>query len=177
MILIYTALLCEAQSFIEYLKLKKVNSLPKIYQNDNYLVVIGGIGKENTVKSLNYIFLNYTISKAINIGVAGVSSKTIKIGELFCCNHQILNIKYLQLKTVDNPQRGTNIAEVTLYDMEGEYFKEECMKHLRNNNLYIFKIVSDYLNDEILEKDFIKSLIKPYKVAILECKLKNDIIL
>ncbi len=167
MILIYTALLCEAQSFIEYYKLAKINSSPKIYQNDKYLVVIGGIGKENTIKSLSYIFDNYTISKAINIGVAGVSSEDIKIGELFCCNHEILNIKYLQLATVDNPQVKNNSDELSLYDMEGFYFQQECSKFLLSSNIYIYKVVSDYLSDEVLKKDFIKSLIKPYILTIL----------
>ena len=57
MILIHTALLCEAQTFIEEYKLKKINS--KIYRNDKVILLISGIGKENTISSLDYMFLNY----------------------------------------------------------------------------------------------------------------------
>ena len=77
MILIYCALLCEAQSFIEYFRLKKINSTPKIYANDNIINCIGGVGKENTQNSLNYIFKNYKISKAFNIGIAGIKTKIL----------------------------------------------------------------------------------------------------
>jgi len=47
MILIHTALRCEAQTFIEYYKLKKLNS--KIYLNDEIAVLISSIGKQNTI--------------------------------------------------------------------------------------------------------------------------------
>ena len=163
MILIHTALLCEAQTFIEVLKLKKINSIPKIYKNKKYIVLIGGVGKDNTLNSLEYIFKNYTISKAINIGVAGSSNLSIKIGELFCCNHKLKDIKWLPLNTVDKPQTK-NSGENCLYDMEGKYFLENCFKNIDEENIFIYKVVSDYLSDEILPKDFIKRLIRKINI-------------
>ena len=163
MTLIHTALLCEAQTFIEKFKLKKINSIPKIYSNDDILVLISGVGKENTFKSLEYLFKNYTISKAINIGVAGVSSNSINIGELYCCNKQLKDIKWLPLETVETPQTTNISKQITLYDMEAKYFLDICLKFLDEKDIYIFKVVSDYLSDEILPKDFIKKLI--YQVS------------
>lgn len=159
MILIYTALLCEAQCFIERYKLKKINSKPKIYTNNKIIICIGGVGKENTFNSLNYIFNNFTIKKAYNIGIAGINNKNIKIGSLFCTTANIKDIPYLQLTTVDKPQVKTTAKEISLYDMEGKYFLEICLKYLTNNNIFILKIVSDHLDLFKLSKDEIKKLI------------------
>ena len=167
MILIHTALLCEAQTFIEVLKLKKTNSIPKIYSNEKYIVLIGGVGKENTINSLEYILKKYKISKAVNIGVAGTSNKSIQIGELFCSNKKLKDIKFLPLKTVDKPQEKGDIDNNYLYDMEGKYFLEICCNYLDENDILIFKVVSDYLCLDILPKDFIKSLIKDISPKII----------
>ncbi len=158
MILIHTALLCEAQSFIEFYKLKKVNS--KIYKNDDIVVLISGVGKENTISTLDLMFLNYDIKKAINIGVAGCNDTNIKIGKLFCTNHTLKDINNLPLKTVNKPQTISDTKNRILYDMEGKYFRDIASNYLNHDDIFIFKIVSDYLNSEILKKDYIKSLIK-----------------
>ena len=160
MILIHTALLCEAQTFIEKLKLKKTNSNPKIYSNDTYLVVISGIGEENTINALKYIFTNYTIETAYNIGVAGIKDTSISIGELFCINHQIDGIKQLPLISVDTPQIFSDrVNDKVLYDMEGNHFLKYSQEHLKDKNIFIFKVISDHLNTTKLSKEFIKQLI------------------
>ena len=158
MTLIHTALLCEAQTFIEEYKLKKVNS--KIYKNDNLIVLISGIGKENIMSSLDYMFLNYNIDKAFNIGIAGVNNISINIGDIFCTNHKLTDIKYLDLITVDKAQTNLNTNDNTvLYDMEAKYFEKIALSYLNKGNIFIFKIVSDHVNSEILKKDYIKLLI------------------
>jgi len=159
MTFIYTALLSEAQTFIEKYKLQKVNSQPKIYANKNIIVLIGGIGKENTYSSLKYIFENYIISKAFNIGIAGCSDTTIEIGELFCTNRKLDDIKFMDCKTVDTPQLPSNVTPNTLYDMEASYYLEIVNEHLKQKDIYIFKIVSDHLDSTIPKKDFVKKII------------------
>jgi nucleoside phosphorylase len=161
MTLIYTALQSELQSIIEVYNLTKISSNFKIYKNDNLIAVIGGIGEENTKKTLQYIFKNYKISKAINIGIAGCSDENIKIGDIFCTNKQLDNMKSLRLKTVKNPQlkNQTKQNQTTLYDMEGFFFEEICLKYLKEKDIFIFKIVSDYLSDKKLQKEFVKQLI------------------
>jgi len=159
MTLIHTALLSEAQIFIEKYKLTKVNSIPKIYANENIIVLIGGIGKENTASSLEYIFEKYTITKALNIGIAGCSDTTIEIGELFCTNRELEDMNSMDCKTVDTPQLPSDVTPNTLYDMEATYFLEIAKKHLDKNDIYIFKIVSDHLDSTIPKKDFVKKLI------------------
>jgi len=160
MTLIHTALLSEAQIFIEKYKLQKVNSFPKIYANENIVVIIGGIGKENTFNSLAYIFKNYTILKAFNIGIAGCGDSTIEIGELFCTNKELEDIKSMNCKTVNTQQLpASNLVFNTLYDMEASYFLEVVNRYLMTKDIYIFKIVSDHLDNNIPKKEFVKKLI------------------
>ena len=162
MILIHTALLCEAQSFIEYYKLKKLNS--KIYLNDEIVILISGIGKENTISTLDYMFLHYDISIALNIGIAGCNDTSIEIGDLFCTNKKLPNVAFLPLITNDNVTTISSSDTTTLYDMEAQYFEEISLQHLKEDSIYIFKIVSDHLSDKKLAKDFIKSLIAKQKI-------------
>ena len=159
MTLIHTALLSEAQIFIEKYKLQKVNSQPKIYASENIVVLIGGIGKENSYSSLEYVFEKYIITKALKIGIDGCSNISIEIGELFCTNKELDDIKFMDCKTVDTPQLPSNVTPNTLYDMEASYFLEVVQKHLDEKNIYIFKIISDHLDSTIPKKDFVKKLI------------------
>jgi hypothetical protein len=160
MILIHTALLCEAQIFIEYYKLKKTNINPKIYSNNNIIVLISGIGKKNTTTKLNYIYNNYTITKAVNIGIAGVNNTNIKLGSLYCTNQKLDNIDTLDLSTKDTATVSCKLGITMLYDMEAEYFLDISNFYVAKNNIFVFKIVSDYLDDVILKKDDVKKLIK-----------------
>lgn len=159
MTVIYTAVLCEAQSIIEKYKLLKVNNSPKIYKNGTLLVIIGGIGELNTKSSLEYLFENYKVKKAFNIGIAGCSDKEVEIGELFCTNKVLEDINFIELKTVKYPQI-LDESEKSLYDMEGEYFLEISRKYLNDEDIFLFKVVSDYLDDTILPKDKVKKMIQ-----------------
>ena len=158
MVLIHSALLCEAQSIIEKLKLKKTNSNPKIYQNGDFIVLIGGIGRDNTIRSLQFVFNNFKIERAFNIGVAGCSDRSIDIGTIFCTNHKGCGVDHIPLSTVDEPQVEKG-GDVRLYDMEGKYFQDTALGYLEAEDIYIFKIVSDHLDDTVQSKEFIKSLI------------------
>ncbi|MEA3513142.1 MAG: hypothetical protein U9R37_06030 [Campylobacterota bacterium] len=159
MVLIHTALLCEAQIFIERFKLKKISSTPKIYKNDYFILCISGIGKENTLKNIKFIFNNYTIKKAFNIGIAGCNNKDIKIGDIFITNKTITDIKYMNLITKNTITNTNTVNRVSLFDMEGIYFLDLSMKYISNDNIFIFKIVSDHLNTNHINKQFVKHLI------------------
>ena len=168
-ILIHTALLPEAQPLINFLKLKQnntVQNLPngnKLYtdQNDKYLLIVSGIGKENTLKALDFIYRNYEIEKAINIGIAGCGDSSVKIGTLFCTNRLLPNINFAPITTVDEPLESDENLETLLVDMEAKYFIEKSKEYC--NNLYCFKIVSDYLETQIPKKAFVIELIENCK--------------
>lgn len=170
--LIHCALLCEAQSIINFLKLKQnssINALPngnKLFkdQDNKYILIVSGIGKENCKKALDFIYANYEISKAINIGIAGCSDFSIKIGTLFCTNRVLANINYASLTTLDKAleiNENSNDMEkldTLLVDMEAKYFEEISKKYTKN--IYIFKVVSDYLELEIPKKSFVIEIIQ-----------------
>ena len=159
-VLIHTALLCEAQYLINFYKLKQDGSVQnsKIYSNDEIVIIVSGIGKKNVNKSLNYIFENYSISKAINLGIAGCSDGSVKIGTLFCTNRLLPQINFASLTTVDEPLEDDEGLDTLLVDMEAKYFKEICLNY--TNNIFVFKVVSDYLDITIPKKEFVIELIK-----------------
>lgn len=164
--LIYTALLPEAQPLINFLKLKQetnIQDLPKgnklfIDENEKYLLIVSGIGKENCQKSLEFIYQNYEIEKAINIGIAGCSDAKIKVGTLFCTNRLLPNINFAPITTVDEPLESDENLETLLVDMEVKYFLEKSKEHCKDN--YCFKVVSDHLDIEIPKKAFVIELIQ-----------------
>jgi len=165
-ILIHCALLSEAQTFINFLKLKQNNSvqnLPdgvKIFEdiNGEYLLVVSGIGRDKTVKALDFIYKKFTIKKALNIGIVGCSDFSVKIGTLFCTNKFLYQVNYGSLTTVDTPLESDENLETLLVDMEAKYFLELSKGNC--DDLYVFKIVSDYLDAQIPNKSFIISLIQ-----------------
>jgi len=164
--LIYTALLPEAQSLINFLKLKQDNSvqnLPngnKLYvdENNKYILIVSGIGKENCKKSLEFIYKNFEIEKAINIGLVGSSDGSVKIGTLFCTNKLLFGINFGSLTTVDTPLETDENLETLLVDTEAKYFEEISKEYC--NNIYTFKVVSDYLEIKTLEDSFVIDLIQ-----------------
>ncbi|MCK5293480.1 MAG: nucleoside phosphorylase [Arcobacteraceae bacterium] len=162
MTLIHCAMLSEAQYIIEKLKLKLEQKNPKIYKNEKIVLIVSNIGKENTIKALELVYQKYKISKAINIGISGCSDKDISIGEVFCTSHKLEDIKYMKLQTVNTPTLTPSPYNLipTLYDMEAKYFQEISDKYINQNNIFVFKVVSDHLDDTIPKKEFVKQLIK-----------------
>jgi len=164
--LIYTALLSEAQSLINFLKLKQDNSVQnipngnKLYsdEDDKYLLIVSGIGKNNCLKSLNFIYENFEIKKAINIGIAGCSDGSVKIGTLFCTNKLLFGINFASITTVDTPLETDENLETLLVDMEAKYFEQISKKYC--DDIYTFKGVSDYLEIKIPEESFVIDLIQ-----------------
>jgi nucleoside phosphorylase len=164
-ILIHTAMPCEAQGIVEYLKLTKTSK--NTFENDDILLLVGGIGKEKTIISLEDIYSKYTFTKAINIGISGCDDASYQIGELVCTTHTIEGIHRLPIITVDTPASSSisvtqslSHSVASLYDMESSYFVQIASKYLKQSEIYVFKVISDYLDTTIPNKDFVKKLIK-----------------
>jgi len=173
--LIYTALTSEAQAIVEYLKLTKIDV--HLYENEDVLLLVGGIGKQRTIFSLKSILSKYSFTKAINIGIAGCNNKEYNIGELISAtSHSFEDIRILPIITVNLPQANYDIlsqhSQTYLYDMEAEYFLQVVSKYIDKDNIYIFKVISDHLDTKKPTKEFVKNLIKNR----LNFIIKNDII-
>ena len=159
-VLIHTALQPEAQYLINFYKLKQDISIQnfKLFSNDNIILIVSGMGKKNTIDSLTFVFENYQIAKAINVGIAGCCDNSIKVGTLFCTNRLLPNINFAPITTVDTPLDSDEHLETLLVDMESVYFKEICLKYIKD--IYVFKVVSDYLDITIPKKSFVIELIQ-----------------
>ena len=155
MVLIHTALLCEAQAFIEYYKLEPVLK-KQVYKNEKIVLVVSGMGKDNIFK-VDLVLNTYRVTKAFNIGIAGCNDTNVPISSLHSSTHEY---ERLSLKTVDTPQIVNDESATTMYDMEGKYFVEVANKYLKDENIYIFKVISDHLDDTIQKKDTIKNMIQ-----------------
>lgn len=163
---IHTALLPEAQALINFLKLKQNSSvvnLPKgnklfTDEDEKYILIVSGIGKQNCQKALDFVYGNYEINKAINVGIAGCSDGKVKIGTMFCTNRLLPNINFAPITTVDEPLESDENLETLLVDMEAKYFIEKSKKYTKD--IYCFKVVSDHLDVEIPKKSFVIDIIQ-----------------
>ena len=161
-ILIHTALYPEAKPVIQHFNLiqNKLYVPLKIFENEKYLLVVGGIGQKKTNEILPIIFKQFKIKKAINLGIAGCKDENIKLGTLFCTNHKLKNIQTATLTTVDAPLDDATKLNTMLVDMEANAFINNAKEYLDKENIFIFKIVSDYLSKKIPDKSFVYNSIK-----------------
>ncbi|NQY93368.1 MAG: nucleoside phosphorylase [Campylobacteraceae bacterium] len=160
--LIHTALHPEAKPIIQYFNLlpNKTYEPLKIFENENYILVVAGIGRTQTKNILPFIFDNFKIKKAINIGIAGCKDKSVKLGTLFCVNQTVKDIQTTTITTVDSPLDDVSLLHTTLVDMESEEFLQISKTYLNPKDIYVFKIVSDYLSKNIPDKSFVFNSIK-----------------
>lgn len=161
-----TALSCEAQPIVECLRLKKIEK--NLFGDGKYFVFIGGVGSKIR-QNLSELLDKIIFDKIINFGVAGTNDKSVQVGELFCINHEINGIKSAILQTVSEPKIIENLdGDLRLFDMEGEYFLQTAMRYVESENIFIFKIISDHLQNERLKKKFVSDLIKSKIKKIVE---------
>ncbi len=117
------------------------------------------MGAEKTTLHVENIFERYKIKRAINIGIAGCREKSIEIGSIFCTNHKLSDMDFLALSSHDKPVDDESGLVTTLVDMEAESFLKICKKEMEDENIFVFKVVSDYLSATIPKKEFVESLI------------------
>ena len=160
--LIHTALYPEAKPLIQYFNLVQNKSYEplKIFENNQYILVVSGMGQVKTTDALVFVFEIFNINKAVNIGIAGCIDKRIKLGSLFCTNHSLPNIQTASLTTVDEPLEDASLLKTLLVDMEAKSFVQCARKNLNKENVFVFKIVSDYLSKEIPDKSLVYNSIK-----------------
>jgi len=179
-----TLLLCalphEARPFLEHLKLSPLHQTPfKIYGNDEYQLIISGIGRLNAAIATTWAFsLTPSIHLALNIGIAAALPEYGKVGELRLIHHVIdhatnrhyfsdlllqSSLKESHLTTMDQPCSAPIDGCV---DMEGAGFFEAAMKHLSVDRIFLLKIISDPFAPRRFEKGEIEALITPH---IPEC--------
>jgi hypothetical protein len=145
-ILIHTTSLVEANPIIDFFNLEKLdNSRRNIYSNNDILLIISGVSKEEILESLNYIFENYKISKAFDLSIASCSDGSIALGTIFCTNRFIHGLNFANVTTVENSLESDEGLETLLVDKQASFFKDSCKEKIKD--YYILKIVSDYFDE------------------------------
>ena len=183
---ILTALKSEAKPIIDYYDLVYDNSHPiPIYKNDIYTLLITGVGKFNIYKVLTTYFKNNELGKSqyINIGIAGGHKNDCDLGQLFLINKVFddfskipINLQYEnyfgllknKVNTVSKPITNGDFKRKGLVDMEAYEICEVIKKVDDIDNLFILKIVSDFmdLNDGFLSSKQVYNLIEQNLVVI-----------
>ncbi len=162
MILITVAMRHEAKPVIDALGLKNIKARLPVYKNDDYILVITGVGRENSAMATGWAFGCFDdIVGAVNFGIAG--SDGISKGEL--CLADVVGADtsdYVQISdiaddfgmgfcnviTVDKIQSDTVDASLrTVYDMEAYGFMRAAGTFLTNDKTVVLKLISDNLTD------------------------------
>lgn len=164
--LIHTALPGEARPLIQTLKLQQNHSFPKIYENDETLLVISGIGKSNTLETLNKIFQDYSFERAINVGIARCSDEEYDVGTLFCTTHELWESYEGDITTVEEPLNKKEEIETLLVDMECEHFLSVATQHLPQEQCMVFKVVSEHCDESIPSNSLVNELIEKHVQTI-----------
>jgi len=168
-ILIHTTSLIEAKPIIDFFNLEEsINSQKnKIYSNDDIVLIISGISKNEISNSLEFIFNNYKISKAFDLSIASCSDNSIVLGTLFCTNRFINGLNFANITTVEEPLETDENLETLLVDKQADFFKSFCKEKI--SDFYILKVVSDYFDEELDDKkvfEFINNSILKWKNLI-----------
>jgi len=62
--------------------------------------------------------------------------------------------------SVDEPLDDKDKLDAMLVDMEAKSFLHVSKQYLKDENIFVFKVVSDYLDKTIPRKEFVENLIK-----------------
>ena len=161
------ATLLEAKPFVLGMSLKQTRKTPfRLFQNDNVLLIISGIGKSNAAMATAYCCHKYTPLCISNLGAVGAAGFGHSLGEIFHIDEiieydrpelksgkpriykpDILNgFPTAKLATSDRailaPDERKKISQnADLIDMEGASVVQACRKF--RTKCFLFKFVSD----------------------------------
>ena len=146
-ILIHTTSIIEANPIIVFFNLKELENPQqiKIYSNDDILLIISGVSRDLIVQSLDYVFKNYSVSKAFDLSIASCSDGSIALGTLFCTNRFIGGLNFANVTTVEKPLETDEELETLLVDKQAQFFSQICKENIKD--FYVLKIVADYFDE------------------------------
>jgi adenosylhomocysteine nucleosidase len=164
---IIMATMLEAKPFVLGMSLRQTRKVPfRLFQNNEILLIISGIGKANAAVATAYACLKFEPACICNLGAAGSTHSGHNLGEIFHiqkivetdrpdletgtpCVHQpdlLAGFNTAILATSDravlDPKERKEISTTAdLIDMEGASVVQACRTF--KENCYLFKFVSD----------------------------------
>lgn len=179
---IVMATMLEAKPFVLGMSLKQTRKTPfRLFQNENTLLIISGIGKANAAMATVYCCLEFKPVCICNLGAAGVTHSGYDLGEIFHIRKVIehdrpdLNSKKAYIihepsllkgfKTanlatgdravLDPKERKAISSKADLLDMEGASVVQACRKF--ETSCFLFKFVSD-TPDHTRDQDIVDNI-------------------
>ncbi|MGK5595373.1 MAG: hypothetical protein ACSNEK_08455 [Parachlamydiaceae bacterium] len=176
MLLLITALGCEAEPLIDHFGLQRKESMSRfsLFENETTMLAVCGVGKNKVATAIGYLYglHPYRYHSWLNIGIAGHAEH--EIGQGFCIQKltdQSTKINYYpifldpppaptaNLLTVDKPEK--EFVHDSLCDMEGSSFFAAASHFSTVELIHSFKVISDNAKHsfEKLDKKMVSSLI------------------
>ena len=179
MILIATAMRVEAKPLIKRLKLRYVsNTNPAIYANDEFALVLTGVGGIRAAAAIGYCFGKLdSVAVVVNVGVAGCVNA--EVGEVFVAN-KLRDCTTNRVRFPDMMMRF-ELPEATLathatvqskgsadelVDMEGFAIFDAATVFLPPHRIVILKIVSDLIDGSLPGASDIENIVEGATSAI-----------
>ncbi len=184
MLMIITALYCEAQPLIEFYHLKKNNQIKQfqVFQNDEMNLIITNTGSIAAAVGVSLLCNKYPPSVddfLINIGVCAINKKDIPSGTIYCCNkiteeatnrsfypdllyqHSFPEISILTCSRIKTKHEIARCGrERQLFDMEAAGIYQAASYYYQPQQLSFLKIVSDYGTQKEINPKTISELIQ-----------------
>ena len=178
---IVMATMLEAKPFVLGMSLKQGQKKPfPLFQNDNILLIISGIGKANAAMATTYSCYKFNPSCICNLGAAGATDFSHLLGEIFHINKiieydrpelttgrpcihkpdivngfQTAKLSTSDMAVLDPDERKEISINADLIDMEGASVVQACRKF--NAKCFIFKFVSD-TPDHARDEDIVENI-------------------
>ncbi len=167
----------EAKAFIDEFRLSLKEKKPfLVYEKDSIAMCISGIGKLNSAIATTYILNLYKDTKSItNFGICGSSDTNKQIGSIHKIKSIIDKDSNKKYNICKNGQKLycfskaiTSLDTLALVDMESSGFYLSAKTFIEPNKITLYKIVSDYLDDDLLDSEFIYNITKKNIGVLIE---------
>ena len=178
---IVMATMVEAKPFVLGMSLTQGRKKPfAVFQNDNVLLVISGIGKANAAMATGYLCHTCYPARIFNLGAAGAADFSHPLGKIFHITEiiehdrhelttkrpfihhpDILNgfqtarLSTSDMAVLDPDERKTISRTADLIDMEGASVVQACRKF--DTRCFLFKFVSD-TPDHAMDQEIVENI-------------------
>lgn len=189
MLIIITALYCEAKPFINQYQLKKSLTHTKfqVFENDATLLLITGPGSIAAASSVSYLFAlrpPTSLDVLINIGICGAWVKDLQIGSVYLINkiteeatdrsfypdiifrHPFAESDLVTVNSIiriDNmpSHKARDISgRGRLFDMEASAVYQAASYYIQPHQLCLIKLISDYGEQDRMVPDRVTHLLE-----------------
>lgn len=184
MLYIVAAMHCEAKPLIQQFNLKRDASARffEIYRNEDMALVVSGVGKMRAAIATSHILSRLEpdeSSAIVNIGTCGSISKSLAVGNLVLINKikdvetgreyypdMLLRKIFMEQGSLDTHNEVLTRNNMVAYykqkdrypdfvDMEASGFFQAAERFLGPHQIYVVKVVSDYLEGNLMDKAYI----------------------